>query len=85
MAGESTFEKIKRVIEDEKNRKTRGEARLASLEEERNRIFKQIKEDLNIDVSSVEELEEICEKLEGAIKDHISKMVEVLREEGIEL
>lgn len=85
MAQESTFVKIKRIVESEKNKKVSGEARLQSLAEERDRIFKQIKQEFGKEIYSVKELETIVVDLEAKIKDDITKMVEVLKSEGIEV
>lgn len=85
MAQESTFVKIKRIVEQEKNKKVSGEARLQSLNEEKQRIFKQIEQELGKSVSSVEEVEAISAELETQIKNDISEMLKVLKSEGIEL
>lgn len=85
MAGESIFVKIKRIVEQEKNKKVSGEARLQSLTEERERIFKQINQEFGKEVTSVEEVETIVAALESEIKDDITKMVEILNSEGIEI
>lgn len=85
MAGESTFVKIKRIVEQEKNKKVSGEARLQSLGEEKERIFKQIKQETGKEISNIEEVEKIVTELEAEIKENITKMVEVLKSEGIEV
>jgi tRNA G26 N,N-dimethylase Trm1 len=85
MAKETQFQIIKRKVEEEKNKKVRGEATLTSLGNEQQRIFKQVEEEAGRTVSTVEEVEEICETLKVDIADDISKMVEILREEGIEV
>jgi hypothetical protein len=85
MAGESLFQKIKRNVEEEKNKKVRGEAKLSQLGDEQNRIFKQVQEEVGTSVSTVEGVEKICEDLKENINSDIAKMVEVLREEGIEV
>lgn len=82
---ESTFQKIKRHVEEEKNKKVRGEARLASLTDEQERIFSQVQEETGKTINSIEEVEGICENLKENIESEIAKMVEVLREEGIEV
>jgi hypothetical protein len=85
MAKETQFQIIKRKVEEEKNKKVRGEATLTSLNNEQKRIFKQVEEEAGRTVSTVDEVEEICETLKENIADDISKMVEILREEGIEV
>jgi hypothetical protein len=85
MAKETQFQLIKRKVEEEKNKKVRGEATLTSLNNEQKRIFKQVEEEAGKPVSTVDEVEEICETLKVNIADDISKMVEILREEGIEV
>lgn len=85
MAGESTFSKIKRIVEQEKNKKVSGEAKLSSLDDEKNRIFKQINAEVNQEVSSVEEVESICDTLKQEIESDIAEMMEVLKSEGIEV
>ena len=85
MAGETKFAKIKRLVEEEKTKKMRGEARLVSLEEESARIFKQVEEELGRPVASIEEAEAIGEELKEAIETDLNRMVAILKEEGIEV
>lgn len=85
MAKETRFQKIKQIVEEEKNKKVRGEARLNSLEEERARILEQVKEEADIDASSVEEIEKYGEKLKEEIESEIEKMAQILAEEGIDV
>lgn len=85
MAGESLFQKIKRNVDAEKNKKVSGEARLSQLGEEQGRIFKHVQEEVDAPVSTVEDVEKICEDLKNNIESDISKMVALLREEGIEV
>lgn len=82
---EESLLKIKRVVEQEKNKKVRGEARLASLQDEKERIFKQSTEELGKPVQSVEELESIKNQLAGSIEDDLNKMIEILSKEGIDI
>lgn len=82
---EESFVKIKRLVEQEKNKKVRGEARLASLQDEKERIFKQSAEELGKPVKSLEELETIKNQLAGSIEDDLNKMIEILSNEGIEI
>lgn len=82
---DTKFTKIKRMVEEERDKKMRGEARLSSLQEEQTRIFNQINEEAGKEVSSVAEAEDICASLKSEIQSDIEEMERVLKEEGIEL
>lgn len=85
MAEGSTFAKIKRVVEQEKNKKVAGEAKIAQLNDEKKRIFNQINQEFGKPVSEVEEVEAIHASLKTEIESDISKMLEILKSEGIEI
>ncbi|MGE7305860.1 hypothetical protein AAXE64_27295 [Priestia megaterium] len=81
----SKFEKIKRVVEEEKTKKVRNEARRAHLKEEEQRIYEQIKEEAGKEIKTVEEMEAFCTQMKADITSDIDKMAEVLKAEGIEI
>lgn len=81
----NTFENIKRTVDQEKTKKVQGEARLTSLNEEKGRIFTQIQTEVGKPIASVEEAEQIAASLKDDITSEIKRMVEILKEEGIEV
>lgn len=82
---ESKFAKIKRIVEQEKNKKVAGEAKIAQLKDEKNRIFKSVEQEFGKKVSDVEEVVEIHDSLKAEIEEGITKMVDILKSEGIEV
>jgi hypothetical protein len=77
------FERIKKAVDIEKQRKVQGEARITSLEDEEQRILANLSRELNQPVSSKEEAEKLAETLKNDIESKIVKMKEILESEGV--
>lgn len=79
---ETKFSKIKRIVEQEKEKKVRGEARISQLGEERKRIFTQLQEETGQNITSLEAAEKYNDKLRESIEDDVQSMEQILKEEG---
>lgn len=79
---ETMFIKIKRIVEQEKEKKVRGEARISQLGEERKRIFAQLQEETGQNITSLEAAEKYSDKLRESIEDDVQSMEQILKEEG---
>lgn len=83
MAGETKFTRMKRAVDDQKRIKMQAEAVISARKEENQRIFQEIKENFNIEISSIEEGEAVLSKLRETITNDAEKMEQLLKEEGI--
>lgn len=83
MSKETEFARIKRAVEEQKGKKVQAETRLESIEEERNRIFKEAKEITGKDFSSAEEVEAYTNELREDIEGKVREMGEILKQEGV--
>ena len=81
----SKFQKIKAQVEEEKSKKVRGEARKSSLQEEKERIFATIQEEVGSELDSSEKIEQYSNELKEGIEKDIVEMAKILEEEGIEV
>lgn len=83
MARETEFARIKRAVEEQKNKKVQAETRLESIEEERTRLFIEAKEITGKDFASAEEVEAYTNGLRQDIEGKVREMSEILNEEGV--
>lgn len=77
------FEKIKNAVAEERRKKMQGEARIESLDAEKERLIKEANELTNQNFTTVEEIQAYADQKGEEIADHIKEMSSILREEGV--
>lgn len=77
------FEKIKNAVAEERRKKMQGEARIESLDAEKERLIKEANELTNQNFTTVEEIQEYADQKGEEIAEHIKEMSSILREEGV--
>lgn len=80
----SKFQQIKAAVEREKQQKIRSEARIQSLTEQNERIFKEASELLGREVTDASEIEREMEALHQSIESKIQGVAAILDEKGVE-
>ena len=77
------FERIKKAIESEKQKKIEAQAKMETLNEEKKRITSEIQKILGSDFN-IEDLDDVISEKRKEIEDAISKIKSVLEKEGVQ-
>lgn len=83
--GETKFLKIKRIIDEQKVRKVRGEAMISQLTDEKTRIFNNLKNELGRPIDDISEVIQIRDEYLKSAEEDIDKIAAILAEEGYDL
>lgn len=79
----SKFLEIKRVVEQEKQKKMRAEVQLETLKEEEERLKKELEETFGSEFDSLESVEQHLEQLKTEISDKILEVEAILKDEDV--
>lgn len=78
------FERIKRAVEIEKDKKIKGEARISSFQEEETRIYQAASAQLEQEINGIGQMEKISQEMKEDIETKINEMKKILEEEGVQ-
>ena len=82
---ETKFAKIKRIIDEQKVKKVRGEAMISQLTDEKQRIFKNLATEIGRPVEDAAEAIQIRDEYLKSAEEDIEKIAAILAEEGFDI